>query len=64
MIGIYSVEEETLEHLIGQMLDEKPQRRLSVQIILRHPAIRSVRDASDRGSEAWDSAGQKRSLSS
>lgn len=54
---------ETFEHLIGQMLDEKPQRRPSVQKILMHPAIQSIRDEIDKDAETWTSLGQKRSLS-
>lgn len=61
--GLASQPVETFEHLIGQMLDEKPQRRPSVQKILMHPAIQSVRDEIDKDAEIWTSSGQKRSLS-
>lgn len=55
---------EALEHLIGDMLDENPRRRPTLQKILSHPTLRGVRDAVDRDSSTWNATGQKRNRSS
>ncbi|KAF2487470.1 kinase-like domain-containing protein [Neohortaea acidophila] len=52
--------EDSVEHLIGGMMEEDPRRRLSMPEILAHPALRDVRKAVDDRSDTERQVGQKR----
>lgn len=52
--------EDSVEHLIGGMMEEDPRRRLSMPEILAHPALRDVRKAVDDRSDSERHVGQKR----
>ena len=52
----------TFEHLIGQMLDECPQKRPRVREVLRHASIQGIRHAIDENPGYWMGQGQKRGL--
>lgn len=51
----------TIQHLIGDMLEENPRQRPDIRSVLTHAALRDVRAAIDTRLEAAKSAGQKRS---
>jgi len=59
--GLLRQPESSIENLIGDMLEEDPRRRPSIQTVLAHPALRDVRTEVEAKLEAGKSTGQKRS---